>query len=179
MTPWFFGYGSLVNRATHSYPQAQAATLQGWRRVWVGTPGREVVFLSIHPAPGNDIQGLMATVPNADWRALDARERGYDRIDATTAVRQHSDAKNIAVYRVPETTAGTPSGHCILLSYLDVVIQGFAREFGEAGAAAFFDSTDGWDTPVRDDRAAPLYPRAQSLDAGERALTDRLLAQVQ
>ena len=52
MTAWFFGYGSLVNRATHSYPQAQRARLHNWRRVWVRTAMREVVFLSIHPAPG-------------------------------------------------------------------------------------------------------------------------------
>ena len=46
-------------------------------------------------------------------------------------------------------------------------------------AAAFFDTTDGWDTPVLDDRAAPLYPRAQTLTRQERGLTDALLAQVQ
>ncbi|MDX5384038.1 MAG: gamma-glutamylcyclotransferase, partial [Rhodobacterales bacterium] len=31
---FFFGYGSLVNRATHDYGQARAATLPGWRRAW-------------------------------------------------------------------------------------------------------------------------------------------------
>jgi len=66
-----------------------------------------------------------------------------------------------------------------LLSYLDVVVQGFVHEFGTAGAKAFFETTDGWDTPVLDDRAAPIYPRAQTLSAEEQALTDRLLAQVQ
>ena len=32
----------------------------------------------------------------------------------------------------------------ILLSYLDVVVQGYLAEFGEAGVARFFASTDGW-----------------------------------
>ena len=68
--------------------------------------------------------------------------------------------------------------HRILLSYLDGVVQGYTREFGEAGAEAFFDTTDGWGMAVLDDRAAPLYPRAQALTPQERALTDRLLAQV-
>ena len=50
------------------------------------------------------------------------------------------------------------------------------REFGEAGAHRFFETTSGWDIPVRNDRAAPIYPRAQSLTAQETALVDDLLA---
>lgn len=179
MTAWFFGYGSLVNRATHSYPQAQTATLNGWRRVWVRTELRDVVFLSIHPAQGHSINGLIATVPDADWAALDQRESGYARIDATHHVSHAAPANTIAAYQVPPERQRNGGDHRILLSYLDVVVQGFDREFGQAGAEAFFATTDGWDTPVLDDRAAPLYPRAQTLSPRERALTDRLLAQVQ
>ncbi|MEP2892433.1 gamma-glutamylcyclotransferase family protein [Tateyamaria sp.] len=179
MTPWFFGYGSLVNRATHSYPEAQTATLNGWRRVWVRTALRDVVFLSIHQAPGHSINGLIATVPGADWAALDLRESGYARIDATTQVTHTAHATDIAAYQVPTDHQRTSGDHRILLSYLDVVVQGFLREFGEAGAEAFFATTDGWDTPVYNDRAAPLYPRAQKLSAQEQMLTDRLLKQVQ
>lgn len=179
MTPWFFGYGSLVNRATHDYPQAQPATLTGWRRIWVRTALRDVVFLSVHPAQGDSIDGLIASVPRADWAALDLRESGYTRIDATAAVQHQAMASDIAIYQVPSAAQRKGGDHRILLSYLDVVVQGFLREFGEAGAEHFFATTDGWDTPVQDDRAAPLYPRAQTLSAPERALTDRLLAQVQ
>ncbi len=179
MTPWFFGYGSLVNRATHSYPCAHAATLHGWRRTWVRTQHRDAVFLSIHAAPEHSIDGLIAEVPHADWSALDLRESGYARIDATPNVTQSVGAASIAAYQVQTVSPPTGSKHHILLSYLDVVVQGFLREFGEAGVEAFFATTDGWDTPVRDDRAAPLYPRAQRLSARETALTNRLLAQVQ
>jgi len=179
MTPWFFGYGSLVNRATHSYPEAQTATLNGWRRTWVRTTLRDVVFLSIHPANGHSIDGVIAAVPGADWAALDLRESGYARIDATAQVTHTSPATDIAAYQVPAENQCASGDHHILLSYLDVVVQGFLREFGEAGAEAFFATTDGWDTPVNDDRAAPLYPRAQQLSTAERAITDRLLAQVQ
>ena len=91
MTAWFFGYGSLVNRATHSYPQAQRARLHNWRRVWVRTAMREVVFLSIHPAPGADIDGLIAAVPGADWTALDAREAGYDRINVISDMESDNE----------------------------------------------------------------------------------------
>ncbi|WP_299294139.1 gamma-glutamylcyclotransferase family protein [uncultured Tateyamaria sp.] len=179
MTPWFFGYGSLVNRATQDYPSAQTATLHNWRRVWVRTELRDVVFLSIHPAPGHQIDGLIAAVPDADWAALDLRETGYQRIDATASVTHKSDATTIAAYQVPTGAQRTGGDHHILLSYLDVVVQGFLQEFGPDGARAFFETTDGWDTPVRNDRAAPLYPRAQCLTTEEMAVTDALLAQVQ
>jgi ChaC-like protein len=179
MTPWFFGYGSLVNRATQDFPDARTATLNGWRRVWVRTAARDVVFLSIREAPGHRIDGLIAAVPGADWAALDLRETGYTRFDATPHVSHNGRAGSISAYQVPVESQRTGGEHRILLSYLDVVVQGFYREFGQAGAEAFFATTDGWDTPVLDDRSQPLYPRAQNLSADERALTDRLLAQVQ
>jgi hypothetical protein len=42
--------------------------------------------------------------------------------------------------------------------------------------ADFFATTEGWDSPVLDDRAAPRYPRARHLEADERALVDSHLA---
>ncbi len=30
--PYFFGYSSLVNLATHDFPDPRPATLRGWRR---------------------------------------------------------------------------------------------------------------------------------------------------
>jgi hypothetical protein len=61
------------------------------------------------------------------------------------------------------------------LSYIDVVVQGYLREFGEEGVARFFATTDGWDAPVADDRADPIYLRHQTLTRAERALVDRWL----
>lgn len=181
MTPWFFGYGSLVNTATHDYPAGAPARLDGWRRIWVRSATTDHVFLSIHPVAHAQIDGLIAQVPGRDWAALDLREAQYDRFDVTAAVCHDTDAREIAAYAVPGSGQAPPAtaAHAIALSYLDVVVQGFARVYGAAGAAAFFDTTDGWDVPVIDDRAAPRYPRAQPLDAAERARTDRLLAQVQ
>ena len=51
-------------------------------------------------------------------------------------------------------------------------MQGFFREYGEAGVGRFFDTTDGWDAPVLDDRRDPVYPRHQRLHDDERALSD-------
>ena len=55
--------------------------------------------------------------------------------------------------------------------------------FGVAGVEAFFETTDGWDGPVLNDRPAPRYARHQPTSRQERELTDALLrslsAQVQ
>ncbi|MBL3566709.1 gamma-glutamylcyclotransferase, partial [Rhodovulum sulfidophilum] len=77
--PFFFGYGSLVNRATHGYRDAVRARISGWRRVWRHTPLRPVAYLTAEPAPGVTLDGLIAAVPGGDWTALDQREYAYDR----------------------------------------------------------------------------------------------------
>ncbi len=170
----FFGYGSLVNRATHDYPGARPARLTGWRRVWVHTSLRPVAFLSVHPGAGA-IMGLLADVPGGNWAALDAREAAYAR-HAVTA-EGPAGPEDAQVYAVPAGSGQPPRGaHPILQSYLDCVVQGFLREFGPDGAADFFASTDGWDAPILNDRATPIYPRAQALTHDERAFVDAALA---
>lgn len=175
MAARFFGYGSLVNRATHDYPGARAAALHGWRRVWVHTPARPVAFLSVERCAETTIQGLVADVPGGDWAALDAREFAYARYAVTAETA--AGALAAQVYAVPQGQAPTED-HPILRSYLDAVVQGFLREYGAEGAAGFFATTAGWQAPVLDDRAAPRYPRAQSLTASERATVDDGLARV-
>ena len=176
MTPYFFGYGSLVNRNTHSYPDAHPAQLKGWQRAWVRCAGRDTVFLSVVPEAGTTIDGLIAAVPGNDWAALDERETGYARIGSGPAVSHPlNDQVAIAHYAVPAETHVQTGDHVILLSYLDVVVQGFLREFGEAGVTRFFETTTGWQTPVLNDRAAARYPRAQNLGHAETALVDEHL----
>lgn len=174
-TARFFGYGSLVNRATHDYPGAQTATLQGWRRVWVHAPSRPVAFLSVEPSAGVSIAGLVAQVPGGDWAALDAREFAYVR--HAVQVAAGAGALPAQVYAVTEGKPPT-SDNPILLSYLDAVVQGFLREYGQAGADGFFATTGGWHAPVRNDRADPAYPRAQVLTASERRIVDAGLERV-
>ena len=64
------------------------------------------------------------------------------------------------------------TAHPILLSYLDVVVQGYLEAFGREGVSRFFASTDGWEASVIDDRGQPLYRRHQATSAEERRLTD-------
>lgn len=178
---FFFGYGSLVNRATHSYPEAHPATVIGWRRIWRHTALRPVAYLSAEPAEGVEIQGLVASVPNADWAALDEREAAYDRHVLPPQGILHPVGREIDVqiYAVPQSNAAAPTvRHPVLLSYLDVVAQGFLHEFGEEGLARFFATTEGWDAPVLNDRAAPRYPRAQVLAPDETRLVDMHLERI-
>ena len=84
---------------------------------------------------------------------------------------------DIAVYSIPPRP-DDGDGSPILLSYLDVVVQGFLTEFGASGVHRFFETTDNWDLPVADDRAAPLYPRAQKTSPEELRLTDDWLARL-
>lgn len=174
---YFFGYGSLVNRDTHSFKDAHPAQLKGWRRRWRPTTMREVAFLSAVEDADTAIDGLIAPVPDANWHALDIREGAYDRIPAEHMIAHPlPHAPQIAVYSVPEDHAETAGGHHLLLSYIDVVVQGYLREYGPAGARHFFETTDGWEAPVLNDRADPHYPRACRLSQEETAVVDAALA---
>ncbi len=172
----FFGYGSLVNTATHDYANTRKATVQGWRRQWEQSALRDASFLSIHRDPLSSIQGLIADVGPIGWDALDERERAYNRYRLTHRELNEQPEPGVHIYQAnPDFIAPTGSGKPILLSYLDCVVQGYLEQFGEDGVRAFFRSTSGWDTPVRDDRSDPVYPRAQRLTANETALVDTYL----
>ncbi|MBV0910994.1 gamma-glutamylcyclotransferase family protein [Anianabacter salinae] len=177
--PFFFGYGSLVNRATHAYTDAHRARLTGWGRAWVTVDSRHPATLTGIRAEGRTIEGLIAGVPGNDWAALDTREAGYGRHHVTETVAHPVDRPlAVQVYAVPRASfLAVEAPAPILLSYLDVVVQGYLREFGEDGVHRFFGTTEGWDRPVRDDRAAPLYPRHQTLTPDERALVTDLLGE--
>lgn len=177
---FFFGYGSLVNRDTHSYGRAHPARLTGWRRAWRHTPLRPVALLTAEPDSTSVIEGLIAAVPGADWAALDLREAAYTRHTVCDHVEHVlSPRPSVSVYTIPAEGNHAPSlQHPVLLSYLDVVVQGYLREYGAEGVARFFATTAGWDAPLLDDRASPIYPRHQRLAPAERARVDDALGQL-
>lgn len=170
--PFFFGYGSLVNTATHTFENAQRATACGWRRAWRHTDLREVSFLTAIPDTSSRIDGLIASVPGADWDALDQREHAYERLAATHQIdHQAEQILDIAIYAIAPDRHGPPSNdHPILMSYLETVLQGYLHQFGPDGVTGFIATTDGWDAPIRDDRNAPVYPRYQTITKEEREM---------
>ncbi len=164
----FFGYGSLVNLATHIYQNPQKASISGWRREWVTANNHNVAYLSVRPDPNCTIDGMKADVAGIGWDALDERETGYNRLDPTDT--------DFQIYVVdPHSIVSTGPAKPILLSYLDCVIQGFHTHYGTDGVARFFETTAAWDRPVLDDRKAPLYPRAQVLSPTEIGLVNEHL----
>ena len=172
--PYFFGYGSLVNLSTHDYADPRAASLKGWRRMWLNTYMRGAAFLSVHPAVHQEIKGVVARVPKANWYDLDLRETGYSRHNVSEFVEvEASQPSSCSVY-VADLTKETDSKQKspILMSYLDVVLQGFFQIYGETGLDHFLESTDGWDRPIQNDRAKPIYPRNRELSAFETELID-------
>ena len=177
--PFFFGYGSLVNRATHDYADAHPARITGWRRAWRHVEGRTVAFLTAVPDPATEIDGLIAHVPGGDWAALDMREHAYARVMTSEVTHALGGSPEIHIYHAPDDMhAPASEKRPVLLSYLDVVVQGYLREFGKGGVDRFFATTDGWDAPIRDDRTDPMYPRHQALSDAERALVDDNLARL-
>lgn len=178
--PYFFGYGSLVNSATHDFPDPHPASIRGWRRAWRHTDLRQVAFLTVIADPDCTIDGMIAHVPDDDWAALDQREWAYDRVPATAAVTHGLNRDlDIAIYTVPpERHSPVGADHPILMSYLDVVVQGYLHAFGPDGADRFFATTDGWQTPVLNDRARPRYPRHQHLRPDETTFVDDRLARL-
>jgi hypothetical protein len=174
MVDSFFGYGSLVNAATHDYSNTRPATLRGWRRVWVQSATRNTAFLSVKPDPLSSISGLVADIGDIGWDILDQREAAYDR-----KILNANGFEGITLYQAkPSAMAPLGSGKPVLLSYLDCVVQGFSAVYGTDGVRDFFRTTTGWDTPILNDRTAPMYPRAQTLTEDETKLTDDHIAMV-
>ncbi|MBO9463723.1 gamma-glutamylcyclotransferase [Tropicibacter sp. R15_0] len=175
---YFFGYGSLVDERTHDFSPVEPALARGWHRAWVATPDRDLCFLTAIRDESSEILGLVAPVPGQDWQALDHRERAYDRHEAAHEIDHHGTS--IAIYSVaPARRASPGNANVILLSYLDVVIQGYVSVFGQAGADHFFATTDGWHAPILNDRANPVYPRAQPLSEETRQIVDDALSGLQ
>lgn len=175
-TETIFGYGSLVNGATHDYGDLHRAELRGWRREWHFTSLRDLAYLSASPDENACIKGVVIVVPMAD-PALENREAAYGRHHVGHQVSAPTtQAVDTRVFAIPKHVHRKPGANStLLLSYIDVVVQGYHRMFGEDGVRDFFETTQGWGAPVIDDRSAPIYPRHQTLSREETQLTDHWL----
>ena len=197
----YFGYGSLVNRATLAtgVVAAYPARLRGWRRTWRARPdmgptpgvslpeGLTPSLLSAHRAadadPETGIDGLLVIDFADNLPVIDGREFRYHRRDISLAELEFAADSGLGlgadlslhVYEArlehPPTRGQSP----ILRSYLDAVMQGFLREFGLSGVHRFVAETDAFHMPIHEDRHAPLYPRAVQLTDEEIAIFELAL----
>jgi hypothetical protein len=182
----YFGYGSLVNKATHrteivdSFP----ARLVGWRRCWrprPDMPGFPAALLTVRREEAAFCDGLLVVDRLENLAAVDAREARYRRLpiaahelEATTGLPEGCP---VYVYAAETTVPVHPEPPKILQSYLDAVLQGFLAVHGEAGVHRFIVETHGFDMPIHADRLTPAYPRSVTLTETERTLFDALLAE--
>lgn len=184
----YFGYGSLVNRATlrTRYIDAVPARLSGWKRCWRPRPAGDVSvaghvssMLSARRHDDHAIDGLLVYDSLENLPEVDQREAKYDRmsvgLDSLTIDVAVPHECPVYIYEAHTNTAPHDPGDPILQSYLDAVMQGFMHEFGENGVRGFLHSTDGFERPVRSDRHDPVYARAVDLPAHQRDLFDGLL----
>lgn len=165
----FIGFGSLVNTSTHKYQPLASVRVPGWSRAWINNNSYDYAFLSVIPAPQQAIFGLLAAVPDENWAELDTREAGYSRKLLTPTDWRFEPGE---FQGEPDTDLNYPdvqmyvhdSGDFaqpekpILYSYLETVLFGFYRIFGEKGLENFIDTTTAW-TAIKDDRPSPIYPR--------------------
>ncbi|MCB1385791.1 MAG: gamma-glutamylcyclotransferase [Nitratireductor sp.] len=184
----YFGYGSLVNLATlkTSYVDATPAVLKGWRRHWQARPGDGVperALLSIHRDAGCEIGGMVVIDRASSLPSLDLREMHYERVPVAIgdlAVLDGTAAAMIAelpeqdrfVYVGRPMPPGLPP---LLQSYLHTVMDGFLSAHGEAGLAAFLDTTHGFERAMLADADAPFYTRMTAISKARRRRFDDLL----
>ena len=198
----YFGYGSLVNRATLATGVVAAfpARLRGWRRTWRPRPdmgptpgvtlpdGLTPSLLTAHRAEDASIDGLLVIDLAVNLPVIDAREFRYHRRDITLAELTFDAARTerdtglrldpgtrLHVYEARTEHPETIGPSPILRSYLDAVMQGFLNEFGEGGVHRFVAETDAFHMPIHEDRHRPIYPRAVTLSAAEAELFDLAL----
>jgi hypothetical protein len=181
----YFGYGSLVCRATHrtGIVDAVPARLEGWQRYWrprPDMPGFPAALLTVRADPKAGCDGLLVFDRAENLAAIDAREARYCRVrlhpSAITAQLPLPYECPIWLYVAQEELPPHPEPPTILESYLDAVMLGFLTEHGEEGLHRFVAETGAFDMAVHADRQAPIYPRAIALEGSLAEAFDALLA---
>ncbi len=191
----YFGYGSLVNRATHRTDIIgySKVTLKGWRREWLARPNNsfgKVVLLSVKRCENSEIDGLVVIDHARNQASLDERESNYDRhIVTDNSITEHnSSAGDIYTNHTKTKTSiyvATPfpqpeehEQYRILRSYLDAVMQGYLNKFGEEGVVRFVNSTDNFVVGIHEDRKKPRYPRSVATTQKEQRLFESLVPNI-
>lgn len=182
----YFGYGSLVNRDTHRTEifGAVRASVRGWRRHWQGRPQHvddPISLLSVKAEndPEHDLPGLLVFDRVENLPDVDEREFNYHRrvVEPESIIVSIDLVPEVPVYIYEGKAEIAPdTGHAILQSYLDAVLQGYLFEYGKEAVRRFIADTHAFDaTPVIRDRHAPRYMRSVTLQEEEARLFDEAL----
>jgi len=186
----YFGYGSLVNRETLQTPHLALlpASLKGWRRHWQCREHHpdmqlspEVALLSVHRDLSTCLSGMLIVDEVTSLPQLDLREAHYDRVPIEISDLEIADDRmqqdlpeTLFVYVGRRSPERRPT--LLLQSYLDAVLSGYLREYGEEGIHHFLTTTIGFERPIVLDRHKPRYSRAVKVDAALARRFDELLA---
>ena len=182
----YFGYGSLVNRATlaHDHVSAHPVRLSGWRRHWQGRDAgdiRDVALLSVRRCERTVVDGILVIDRISNLASLDEREIRYDRVaisaddlEFTGGARPAWLPSRLYLYEGRPVPAD-PDRERLIQSYVDTVMHGFLNEHGEAGVLRFMETTDGFGRAIIRDRHEPRYPRATRPAVHHLDWFDRLL----
>lgn len=172
-----FAYGSLLNKATWPFDvDIELVTVRSWVRQWrqiVQTDRGKICALTISPDIKSSIDGILLAADDQTLSKLIKREIGYNRteiLNSNISKNQNSnkhllkDESVITFISSKPTFAWATKEAPILLSYIDVVAKGYFDFYGMEGLINFFNTTEGWNLPIMNDRSQPLYPRALKLD---------------
>ncbi|MCK5932120.1 MAG: gamma-glutamylcyclotransferase, partial [Fulvimarina manganoxydans] len=136
-------------------------------------------LLSVQPVAEASVHGVVVYDLADHLPAVDEREAGYRRktVEADKLTIEAAPQAAVPVH-IYEASRGASDAHdlgsMILQSYLDAVMQGFRSLYGDDGLRRFVSETEGFETRIVKDRAAPRYPRFVALGPGEAELFDRL-----
>uniref|UniRef100_UPI000A5B3968 DnaB-like helicase C-terminal domain-containing protein n=1 Tax=Leisingera sp. F5 TaxID=1813816 RepID=UPI000A5B3968 len=118
--PYFFGYGSLVNAATHDFSDPQPAHLSGWRRAWRHTDLRPVAFFGyggIGVMPGKAAKVDVKSEPReqiveAEQALYKLAEQGQTESGFQSFLKAVTEAVNVAnaAYQREGGLAGISTG---------------------------------------------------------------------
>lgn len=170
-----FGYGSLLSRTpSERRSRTRPTHLDGFRRTWniamdnsVDLPGYKyyrdpdgtrppvfVTFLNLRRAPGARVNGVVYEVTAQELRALDVRERNYERVEVTEHVAE-ADVGRVWTYvgrhdaRERYEIGAATHRAVVSREYHDEVSQGFAS-LGADALDEYTATTDPPACPVRE-----------------------------
>ena len=184
---WIFGYGSLINRKTWFFDaHFEWVQIEGWVRQWcqiIKTPQGGFCALTISPNENSKIDGIIISTNLSTFSVIDKREAGYQKTiinESQISVYENKDTNSMwnrepvfAYTASKESFRWASEKSPILQTYIDVIADGFYKQFGMKGLLNFFCTTQGWELPILNDRDMPIYPRSIDLEPEFLSLVDQ------